>query len=147
MNNLFIPENYADLLRWLKSYNEGNQILQATGLNNFNSEGFLAKMNKAHTGFCFLSLDSKGLMKGEFIINDKPNNCVSLKRINLKDIIGVECNLSNYGRDFIGFQFQKIYYSLSILNNEKLVLISEDYTTDSNQKFMEIGNRLMNSVG
>lgn len=60
--------------------------------------------------------------------------------------ISVECSLSNYGSDFYGCQFQQIQYSLSIHNNEALVLNFEDYVNDSNQKFMEIGNHSMNSV-
>lgn len=147
MDKLFIPDNYDDLLRWLKSYNQGKQILQATGMDNIINEEFLAKVNKAHTGFIFLSLDPKGLTKGEFIIDDKPNNRVSVRRISIKDIISIECSLSNYGVDFYGYQFQHVQYSLSLRNETSINLKSEDYATDSNLKFMEVGKHLMSRIG
>ncbi|MBB3108339.1 hypothetical protein FHS18_000367 [Paenibacillus phyllosphaerae] len=73
-------------------------------MDNIINEGFLAKVNKENTGFIFLSLDPKGLTKGNFIIDDKPNNRVSMRRLSIKDIISIDCTLSNYGADFYGYQ-------------------------------------------
>ncbi|OZQ66110.1 hypothetical protein CA600_12695 [Paenibacillus sp. VTT E-133280] len=145
---MFKPDNYDDFIHWLRNYNVGKQVLDATGLDNFENESFLAKLNYEQTGFIFLSLDSTGLTQGEIIMDDKSDNCVVLKRINIKEVVNVECSLSEYTETYHGHQFNQIQYSVFLRDGNRLELRSTDYVTkyerNSYQKFMELGRRLLN---